>query len=98
MQKGITVPVGYMPMSPFGRISRGFLPELRPLGLTEHQKDRGGMTKGEQKRRRKALATLIVASLEGTLMMRRLQWNNEALRRVQSHLNQYLENEVAAAR
>src|ERR1700732_5072920 len=46
----------------------------------------------------KAVATLIVASLEGALMMSRLQRNDEALRRVQSHLNQYLENEGAAAR
>ena len=46
----------------------------------------------------KAVATLIVALLEGALMMSRLQRNDEALRLVQSHLNQYLENEVAAAR
>jgi hypothetical protein len=45
----------------------------------------------------KAVATLIVASLEGALMMSRLQRNDEALRRVQSHLNQYLDNEVAAS-
>src|SRR6266700_3318009 len=35
----------------------------------------------------KLVATLIVASLEGALMMSRLQRNDEALRRVQSHLN-----------
>ncbi len=46
----------------------------------------------------KLVATLIVASLEGALMMSRLQRNDEALRRVQSHLNGYLENEVAASR
>jgi TetR/AcrR family transcriptional regulator, transcriptional repressor for nem operon len=46
----------------------------------------------------KAAATLIVASLEGTLMISRLQRNDEALRRVQSHLNQYLENELRASR
>ena len=45
----------------------------------------------------KAVATLIVASLEGALMISRLQRNDEALRRVQSHLNQYLENEVRAS-
>jgi len=44
----------------------------------------------------KLVATLIVASLEGALMMSRLQRNDEALRRVQSHLNQYLESDVAA--
>ncbi len=42
------------------------------------------------------VATLIVASLEGALMMSRLQRNDKALRRVQAHLNQYLENEVAS--
>jgi TetR/AcrR family transcriptional repressor of nem operon len=44
----------------------------------------------------KLVATLIVASLEGALMMSRLQRNDEALRRVQSHLNRYLESDVAA--
>src|ERR1700676_5537286 len=46
----------------------------------------------------KVVATLIVASLEGALMMSRLQRNDEALRCVQSHLNQFLENEVATTR
>jgi TetR/AcrR family transcriptional repressor of nem operon len=45
-----------------------------------------------------AVATLIVASLEGALMMSRIQRNEEALRRVQSHLNEYLDNEVAVSR
>jgi TetR/AcrR family transcriptional repressor of nem operon len=44
----------------------------------------------------KLVATLIVASLEGALMMSRLQRNDQALRRVQSHLNEYLESDVAA--
>jgi TetR/AcrR family transcriptional repressor of nem operon len=44
-----------------------------------------------------AVATLIVASLEGALMMSRLQRNDEAMRRVQSHLNRYLDTEVAAS-
>jgi TetR/AcrR family transcriptional regulator, transcriptional repressor for nem operon len=39
----------------------------------------------------KTVAMLIVASLEGALMMSRLQRNDDALRRVQSHLNRYLE-------
>jgi TetR/AcrR family transcriptional repressor of nem operon len=43
----------------------------------------------------KEVATLIVASLEGALMMSRIQRNDEALRRVQSHLNEYLDKEVA---
>jgi TetR/AcrR family transcriptional regulator, transcriptional repressor for nem operon len=42
-----------------------------------------------------AVATLIVASLEGALMMSRIQRNDEALRRVQAHLNRYLDEEVA---
>jgi TetR/AcrR family transcriptional repressor of nem operon len=45
----------------------------------------------------KAVATVIVASLEGALMMSRLQRNDEPLRTVQSHLCRYLETEVAVA-
>jgi TetR/AcrR family transcriptional regulator, transcriptional repressor for nem operon len=44
----------------------------------------------------KAVATLIVASLEGGLMMSRLEGNDDALRKVQRHLNHYLDTEVAA--
>jgi TetR/AcrR family transcriptional repressor of nem operon len=43
----------------------------------------------------KGVATLIVANLEGALMMSRIQRNDEALRRVQSYLNDYLDGEVA---
>jgi TetR/AcrR family transcriptional repressor of nem operon len=46
----------------------------------------------------KAVATLIVASLEGAFMMSRIQRNDEALRHVQSHLNRYLDGEVAVSR
>jgi TetR/AcrR family transcriptional repressor of nem operon len=46
----------------------------------------------------KDVATLIVASLEGALMMSRIQRNEEPLRRVQSHLNDYLDKEVAVSR
>src|SRR6202790_3102798 len=45
----------------------------------------------------RAVATLIVASLEGALMMSRLQRSGEALRRVQSHLIRYLDSEVSAS-
>jgi TetR/AcrR family transcriptional repressor of nem operon len=45
----------------------------------------------------KAVATAIVASLEGALMMSRLQRNDEPLRTVQCLLSRYLETEVAAA-
>jgi TetR/AcrR family transcriptional regulator, transcriptional repressor for nem operon len=44
-----------------------------------------------------AVATLIVASLEGALMISRIQRNDEALRRIQTHLNRYLDDEVAAS-
>lgn len=44
----------------------------------------------------KGVAMLIVANLEGALMMSRVQRNDEPLRRVQSHLNQYLDREVSA--
>ena len=44
----------------------------------------------------KAVATLIVATLEGGLMISRLEGNDDALRKVQRHLNRYLDTEVAA--
>ncbi|MBV8827944.1 MAG: TetR/AcrR family transcriptional regulator [Acidobacteriaceae bacterium] len=44
----------------------------------------------------KTVATLIIASLEGALMMSRLLRSDDALRRVQSHLNRYLEGLVVA--
>ena len=43
----------------------------------------------------KGVATLIVANLEGALMMSRIQHSDDALRQVQSHLNQYLDREVS---
>src|ERR1700681_1785871 len=63
--------------------------------MVEQAQERGETRPGVDP---KGVATLIVASLEGALMISRLQRNDEALRRVQSHLNQYLENEVAASR
>ncbi len=45
----------------------------------------------------KAVATVIVASLEGALMISRLQRNDEALRTVQAHLNKYLDQHLAAS-
>jgi hypothetical protein len=63
--------------------------------IVEQAKERGETRAGVDP---KAVATLIVASLEGALMMSRLQRNDEALRRVQSHLDLYLEKEVAASR
>jgi TetR/AcrR family transcriptional repressor of nem operon len=46
----------------------------------------------------KNVATLVIASLEGALMMSRIERSHDALRRVQEHLNGYIDNEVAAAR
>jgi TetR/AcrR family transcriptional repressor of nem operon len=61
--------------------------------MVEQAQERGTARPGVDP---KAVATLIVASLEGALMMSRLQRNDQALRCVQSHLNQYLDNELAA--
>jgi TetR/AcrR family transcriptional regulator, transcriptional repressor for nem operon len=45
----------------------------------------------------KALATLIVATLEGALMISRIERSDGALRQVQAHLNRHIDGEVAAA-
>ncbi len=45
----------------------------------------------------KTVATLIVASLEGALMMSRIERSHDSLRRVQEHLNRYIDNELATA-
>jgi TetR/AcrR family transcriptional repressor of nem operon len=45
----------------------------------------------------KKLATLIISSLEGAIMVYRLEQNEEALRAVQAHLDNYLEMEVRVA-
>src|SRR5467141_3954513 len=42
----------------------------------------------------KKLATLIIGSLEGAIMLGRLERSEEPLRAVQAHLNNYLETEV----
>jgi TetR/AcrR family transcriptional repressor of nem operon len=46
----------------------------------------------------KAVATVIVAALEGALMMSRVERSDNALRRVQQHLGHYLDTEVGALR
>jgi TetR/AcrR family transcriptional repressor of nem operon len=43
----------------------------------------------------KAAATLIIASLEGALMMSRVERNAEPLRQLQAHLYRYLDKDVA---
>ena len=45
----------------------------------------------------KAVATLIVASPEGALMMSRIQRSDETLQRIQAHLDRYLDEEVAGS-
>jgi TetR/AcrR family transcriptional repressor of nem operon len=54
--------------------------------------DRGEIRPGVDPR---AVATLVVASLEGALMISRLERNDDALRQVQKHLNHYLDSDVA---
>jgi hypothetical protein len=61
--------------------------------IVKQAKERGEMRSAVDP---KAVATLIVASLEGALMMSRLERNDDPLRRVQQHLNRYLETEVSA--
>jgi TetR/AcrR family transcriptional repressor of nem operon len=46
---------------------------------------------------RNSVATLVVASLEGALMMARIQRSDEPLRQVQQHLAGYLEREIASS-
>src|SRR5260370_6001493 len=69
---------------------RSWLTRLQTI--VEQAKERGEMRPGVDP---KAVATVIVASLEGALMMSRLQRNDEALRQIQSHLSRFLENEAA---
>jgi TetR/AcrR family transcriptional repressor of nem operon len=70
---------------------RSWLSRLQTI--VEQAEERGETRPGVDS---EVVATLIVASLEGALMMSRLQRNDKALRRVQAHLNHYLENEVAS--
>jgi TetR/AcrR family transcriptional repressor of nem operon len=44
----------------------------------------------------KNVATLVIATLEGAMMMSRIERSHDTLRRVQQHLNSYIDNEVAA--
>jgi len=46
----------------------------------------------------KTVATLIISGLEGALMMSRLERSEDPLRRVQAHLNHYLDTQVRATR
>ena len=66
----------------------------RLQNIVEQARERGETQQGVDP---KAVTTLIIASLEGALMMSRIQRSDETLRRVQSHLNHHLDNEVAAS-
>lgn len=59
-----------------------------------------GTKRGEIRRRvdGKEVATLIISSLEGALVISRLERNREALVAAQSHLERYLETEVRLSR
>jgi hypothetical protein len=46
----------------------------------------------------KAVATLIVATIEGALMISRLERTEHALRHAQEILNRYIDTEVAESR
>jgi len=46
----------------------------------------------------RAVATIIVASLEGALMLSRMERNDAALRRIQKHLDNYLDKQIAVPR
>jgi TetR/AcrR family transcriptional repressor of nem operon len=58
-----------------------------------------GINRGEMRAAAdpKTAATLIVASLEGALMMSRIERSHDSLRRVQEHLNRYIDDELSAA-
>jgi hypothetical protein len=78
-----------------GRIAKALRSWLNRLQVILEQAQERRETRSEADP--KSVATLIVASLEGALMISRTQRNDEALRRIQSHLKRYLDKEVAAA-
>ncbi len=43
----------------------------------------------------KTVATIVISSLEGAVMISRIEGNSDALRCVQKHLNGYLDREIA---
>src|SRR5689334_6075668 len=73
-----------------GKALRSWLSRLQ--AIVEQAQERGETRPGVDP---KSVATLIVASLEGALMISRIQRNDGAQRRVQLHLNRYLDGEVA---
>jgi len=73
-----------------GKALRSWLSRLQ--AIVEQALERGETRPGVDP---KSVATLIVASLEGALMISRIQRNDGAQRRVQLHLNRYLDGEMA---
>ena len=84
-----------MAIRSFGRVAKALRSWLSRLQTIVEQARERGETRSDVDL--KTVAILIVASLEGALMMSRRQRNDEALRSVQAHLNGYLDDEVAAS-
>ena len=68
---------------------------VRLQTIVEKAGERGEIRPGADP---KAAATLIVATLEGALMITRLERNDQALRCVQSQLNRYIDSDLAMTR
>ena len=60
--------------------------------IVKQAAERGEIQAGVDAR---AVATLIVATLEGALMMSRIEGSDASLRQVQAHLERYLDSEIA---
>ena len=75
------------------RVSKALLQWVARLqAMVTQAAERGELRAGADP---KAVATLIVASLEGALVMSRLERNDDSLRWVRQHLNRYLDTLVA---
>jgi TetR/AcrR family transcriptional repressor of nem operon len=78
-----------------GRVSKALKSwVLRLQNIVKQGAERGEIREGIDP---KEVATVIIAGLEGALMMSRLERSDDALRRVQQHLNHYLDTEVASS-
>jgi TetR/AcrR family transcriptional repressor of nem operon len=77
------------------RVSKALRSWLKRLqAMVVEAAERGELRPGVEP---KAVATFVVASLEGALMMSRMERNDQALRTVQECLNQYLDRQVSKA-
>jgi hypothetical protein len=66
------------------------LSRITKEGIKKHQIDRSVTPR--------QLSQLIIGSLEGALLISRLQSDEEPLRAIRQHLNEYLEQSVRAKR